>query len=352
VSGVVFCFAPQSLKERAYRLRDAAAAHGIRSADGLCVARYDRGPNEPTSMAIDSDQLVKPAKKLRKMVGNLSRHPAPGDVHKLRTAARRFEAINEVLPPGDRGGKALMKDVRRCRKRAGKVRDMDVLTRLAAKVHPAGEEECAVQLLEHLGAQRQKYAKRLSAEVRRHRSEMRNGLRDTAEAVAKRIQANGKTSDDSAVGPSAAATATSLAEKLAQPDHFTRENLHPYRVTVKKLRDVLKIASGDTRFSDELARVKDAIDEWHDWEELVSIAQEELEHGTSCRLQTELRRISRNKFDHALAVAQKMRRTYFSPSLPETPRRRTSHRSKTSSSAAPTGAPRAPVWDAIAKLTS
>jgi hypothetical protein len=37
---------------------------------------------------------------------------------------------------------------------------MDVLTSFASTVHPRDENDCAVQLLEHLGAKRRKYAKR------------------------------------------------------------------------------------------------------------------------------------------------------------------------------------------------
>src|SRR6266566_9311375 len=56
------------------------------------------------------------------------------------------------------------------------------------------------------------------------------------------------------------------------------------------------------KFVDDLGKVKDAIGEWHDWEELVGIATEVLSHRTRCGLQSELRRITQKKYDHALSL--------------------------------------------------
>src|SRR5215475_11330055 len=140
-------------------------------------------------MAIDRKRILKPVKKLRKLVKNLNRQPAPEEVHDLRTNTRRFEAAFEALSLDAQGsGKSVisvMKDLRRCRKRAGKVRDMDVLTGYASTVRLTGEEECTVRLLEHLGVQRKKYATKLHGEVRRLRSDLRQDLRRTAAKLAE-----------------------------------------------------------------------------------------------------------------------------------------------------------------------
>jgi hypothetical protein len=56
---------------------------------------------------------------------------------------------------------------------------------------------------------------------------------------------------------------------------------------------------------------KDAIGEWHDWEELIAIADSILDHGSGCRLLRELRTISRRKYEFALSVTNKMRRDYL-----------------------------------------
>jgi len=52
------------------------------------------------------------------------------------------------------------------------------------------------------------------------------------------------------------------------------------------LRDVLQLSDrpGDREFLEKLGEVKDAIGEWHDWEELIAMATQLLDHGTSCKL--------------------------------------------------------------------
>jgi hypothetical protein len=62
---------------------------------------------------------------------------------------------------------------------------------------------------------------------------------------------------------------------------------------VKELRDVLQTAEmkDDEAFVEALGKSKDAIGEWHDWEELIGIA--EVGRGQDCQLMSELKRISR-----------------------------------------------------------
>jgi len=52
---------------------------------------------------------------------------------------------------------------------------------------------------------------------------------------------------------------------------------------------------GNQEFIDTLGAVKDAIGEWHDWEELVTIAAKVLDHGGRCKLMTKLKDISHQK---------------------------------------------------------
>ena len=80
-------------------------------------------------MAIDADRMHKPVRKLRKLLEKMGSQPAAKDVHDLRTSSRRLEASFQALSlDGGRNGRKVLKKVRKIRKRAGKVRDMDVLT--------------------------------------------------------------------------------------------------------------------------------------------------------------------------------------------------------------------------------
>src|SRR5262249_31397974 len=111
------------------------------------------------TMALDLDQLEKPIRKLRKLLKKMPSEPTPKQVHDLSTNARRLEAMLEAIDP-DQNGRRILKQIAKVRKKAGKVRDMDVLTAFAAGLSPDGDEEaCAVRLLEHLGAVRRSNAK-------------------------------------------------------------------------------------------------------------------------------------------------------------------------------------------------
>jgi CHAD domain-containing protein len=294
-------------------------------------------------MALDRNRLLKPVKKLRKLVNQLDRQPTPDNVHDLRTNMRRVEVVFEALSLDSQGrGKLMLKDLDRLRKRAGKVRDMDVLTSYASTVHLHGEKECVVQLLEHLGAQRRKHAKKLYAEVQRRRRALRKEFKRTPATLVKLIGDGSNSSKGRIVAAGAVATAVELTAQLAAPQRLSRESLHPYRLTVKDLRNILQMAAGAARpkFVDDLGEVKDAIGEWHDWEELVSIAQKSLNHGGGCELITELKRVTKRKCEHAMAAVQTLRKEYL----------RSSGRPKKGASATSPKMASAPVWEAIAML--
>lgn len=290
-------------------------------------------------MAIDHARLIKPVKKLRKLLKKLSADPALEEVHDLRTTGRRFEAALTSMALEDAGiSKSALKELGRLRKRAGKVRDMDVLTELAAAVRPKGEDECHIRLLEHLGARRKKQAGKLHVEVKRHRSALRKELDRASSRMTKLLVGKGAGPGDSAAA-NAAATAVRLAAQLAAPARLNRTNLHAYRLKIKELQNILNTAETTSRprFVEDLGAVKDAIGKWHDCDELVGIASKLLDHGGQCLLLAELKRIAERKYDHALGLALKLRKTYL----------QNAGRKRKNTSA---GAPRPVVWEAMAGL--
>ena len=291
-------------------------------------------------MAVKQTRLVKPVKKLRKLLSKLDRDPPPEQVHDLRTSARRVEAAFKALALDDAGiPKSVVKELRRLRKRAGKVRDMDVLTEFVASVHPKGEEECHVRLLEHLGAQRQRQAGKLYAELKRLRPGVRKELDDASLRMTRVLRRKSGGPADSVV-TNAAARALKLCVQLAAPPRLDKTNLHPYRLKVKELQNVLLMADAPSRprFVQDLGSVKDAIGEWHDWEELVGIASMLVDHRGNCLLLTEIKGIAERKYDHALSLSLKLRKTYLQSSAPK-------RKDLTNASV-----PRAPVWEAVARL--
>jgi CHAD domain-containing protein len=105
-------------------------------------------------LALNRNRLLKPARKLRKLVNKIDSKASPDEVHDLRTNTRRFEAAFEVLTLDLHSmGTSVLKKLAHCRKRAGKVRDLGVLTGYTSTVHLQGEDNCETRLLEHTGGQ-------------------------------------------------------------------------------------------------------------------------------------------------------------------------------------------------------
>jgi len=78
--------------------------------------------------------------------------------------------------------------------------------------------------------------------------------------------------------------------------------------------------ANDDPFVKSLGEVKDAIGEWHDWEELIFIAKDVLDHGPKCQLLRDLKGNCRVKYEHALRLTENMRKKYLGPSKRRTPR--------------------------------
>jgi len=261
-------------------------------------------------MPVDVDRIQKSVRKIRKFVKKAPTQPTPEQVHDLRTNTRKLESALHALSLDSNGDEQrLLKSVKRIRRRAGKIRDMDVLTANVCSVKVNSGGDCEVQLLEHLGAQRHKYAKKLHSTVLKESAVLKRTLqREVAE-----LDALMEDSKPEQAAAQAGARALELASQLTDPPRLNRSNLHPYRLKVKELRYVLQMAenNGQAEFVKDLDEVKDSIGEWHDWEELIAIAADVLDHGSGCRLQQELKRISESKYEHALALATKLRKTYL-----------------------------------------
>jgi hypothetical protein len=62
-------------------------------------------------------------------------------------------------------------------------------------------------------------------------------------------------------------------------------------------------------FVKKLGEVKDAIGEWHDWEDLRAIAAETVNSGPQSKLARQLKKITHEKLDKALLITNHMRKT-------------------------------------------
>lgn len=266
-------------------------------------------------MPLDINRVHKSIAPVDKFLKEAPKDPTPEKVHDLRTSTRRLESALEALKIAKkRTKKRLLQNLALLRKRSGKLRDMDVLTAHTMSIKPDhAEQECVVELLEHLGANRSKQAKKLRKTAAKVGSRLREDLESLSKKLKKLARKQRQKGNVNVSNSQKTSALTEFAAQLHSPAHLNKSNLHSYRVRVKELRYVLQLseeAQAD-RFVSALGEVKDAIGEWHDWEELVAIASEVLEHGAQCKLVQQLKRTATQKFEKALSVTNKMRNTYF-----------------------------------------
>ena len=255
------------------------------------------------TMAFDLDRVQKDIRELRKFLKRGLKHTTPQQIHSLRTQLRRFEAAMQVLAldsnPNER---RLLSKLAKFRRRAGKVRDLDVLTGYAAGVKMIEEDDCQVQLLESLGAKHAQQNRRLRSFAVRHGESLRRRLKRTARHL--KTLSEGSLIDDTAPGYTMLLELR-LQRELTAKTRLTRNNLHPYRLKVKELRFMLQMEDhpSDRQLIETLGAMKDAIGEWHDWQQLLTIAREQLSHGSECRLVPLYEATADQRLKRALLVA-------------------------------------------------
>lgn len=270
--------------------------------------------------------MLKPLQKVHKALGHPSRHLTPEGVHKLRTQCYRVESMLRALSlDEDRDGAQLLEAIEPIRKRAGKVRDMDVLIGLAATLPKEIACESFIQLVEDLGIRHDQYLGKLEKTLYRQRGKARRELKRCTKAIGKELAAS--KSDAAGQWRRNAVTHTlDLSSELAGWPMLRTDNLHPFRLKVKELRYVLQLSSdSDRNFIDALGEVKDAIGEWHDWSELAAVAAEVLGNHSQDSFSKRVASVVQGKLHHAFTVATHLRRRYFDMPLAKHHGRRTRH---------------------------
>jgi CHAD domain-containing protein len=267
-------------------------------------------------MPLDIERVHKPIRRLRNFFKKAPKAPSAKKIHDLRTSTRRLQAEVGALGLGaKKNERRLLEGLERVRKRAGKIRDIDVLTGYLLNLNGDQEQQCRVKLVEDFGARREKQAAKLRKIVLKSGPELRRRLKRTLSKMDKLVDASDRPRGNSSRQGPAEATARALriATELKAPARLNQTNLHPYRLKVKELRYVLQLSDkvDQQEFVDKLGEVKDAIGEWHDWGELMAIATETLDHGAECRLIPYLKTITEEKYNRALALANEMREKFI-----------------------------------------
>lgn len=201
--------------------------------------------------------------------------PKPRTVHKLRTTIRKVEALfPEDAAAATRAERRVRKQLARLRRRAGKVRDVDVHRHVLAGLDVDGAAATAREVVtDALAKARAKREKKLVRTLGEERD--RGIVKRLREVVGSAVVAPHAHDE----GRVLAAVIDDFAQALAEAAPLGAETLHDFRIRTKRLRYVAESAlpgANAARAVAELKRVQDAIGGWHDWMTLIERARKAL----------------------------------------------------------------------------
>ena len=231
----------------------------------------------------------------------LSSKLGPESVHRFRTSARRLQTLLEdIAPKRDRHQKKLVKLLGRIRKRAGKVRDLDVqLTTLRAlrlPQDPRRKTQFSHDLIEQRSRAEKKLKKTLTDE--------------TVREIRKRLKRAGKDFD-----PATAADPLTVARQILDPvatvqSPLTEDLLHQHRILTKRARYATELATDSPEAAillGQLKHLQDILGDWHDWLLLTRSASERLGAVHESSLVAALHNVTGAKFRGAVALLSSKR---------------------------------------------
>ncbi len=266
-------------------------------------------------MPIDRQRNQTLLRRLSRLLKQAADKPQAETVHHLRTSARRIESLLQALSPEpDKNQRRLLKELARVRRRAGRVRDMDVQMGLLRGLkigHDSRRKERLMRVLSDARSRREK--KMVSALDKATVRAIRRRLQKAAQKLSL-FQEPPSMAGELDVARPFDPVATALREfmRVARAQGALREdNLHAYRLETKHVRYVAEMAGEDgtaLKIVAELKRMQDAIGEWHDWLELTECAQKELPDAPESPLMAALQNVTRAKFRDALLVCTEARK--------------------------------------------
>lgn len=275
----------------------------VNAATGRSTSNEQLG--RPRRAAQTIDPVERHAEDIVRLVKGMEAKSKPREVHQLRTTIRRFETF---LPDDGsdtpRAERKVRKQLDRLRKRAGKVRDVDVHLKALSGL-PRALEAARNEVRDALRKGREKRQKRL---LRALASERDRGLvKRLREVVGHPSAARVSTADPEQV---LATVLERFRRSLAAATPLSRDNLHDFRIATKRLRYLAETAAPSAAAGTavtELKRVQDAIGAWHDWLTLCAEAAAVLDDDSSALL-TAIRARVDVQLEKALATTTRVGR--------------------------------------------
>jgi len=238
-------------------------------------------------------------RKLERDLVRLSSEETPKNVHSFRTGTRRVETLlKELIPERSRNQKKLLSALGRIRKRAGKVRDLDVQLAALRSLKVPQQPRRKTQLMHSLIELRAEQEKKLRKSV----------TKDEVREIRKRLQRTAKNLNLKASRDPLAVARKMLAQVPHSDGPLTEDLLHQYRILAKRARYAAEFAPKSpeaNRFIAELKRAQDAVGNWHDWFTLMQTAAQHLGDVGESSLVAVLHNVTGAKFRNAVAALPK-----------------------------------------------
>jgi CHAD domain-containing protein len=252
-------------------------------------------------MPIEQERVRFVFARLRRELSKLAAEPQARDIHDFRTYSRRLQTLlGELSSAPGRSEKKLLKSLTRLRRRAGRVRDLDVqlaaLRSLKTSQEPRRKTELASVLAENRRQQEKRWHRALDRkslrELRRRLKKAEAGLRLRQNRDPLRLAAQRFANASREQGP------------------ITEDILHAYRMAAKRARYLAEFAPKSVKREQlirRLRRVQDALGDWHDWLVLTLSAEKRFGGVRESSLVAVLRNLTQAKFRHAVQVLNTVR---------------------------------------------
>jgi CHAD domain-containing protein len=281
-------------------------------------------------MAIAGERVRAVFKKVARDLSNLASEQRAENVHSFRTSTRRLQTLlEELVAERDRNQKKLLKLLDGIRRRAGKVRNVDVQLAALRSVKIAQEPRRKTQLTQTLLELRTKHEKKLRKAL----------TKDSVREIEKRVQraaddARSKVKLEAARDPllvARAILARAVHSKDGSKAALDEKSLHERRILIKRARYTAEFAPKSAEAAQlisQLQRLQDAIGNWHDWQSLTDTAEERLGDMRQSSLVVALHNTTGGKLRSAMAAltastAAPPTPPKTSPAIPPRPRKAT-----------------------------
>jgi CHAD domain-containing protein len=257
------------------------------------------------SMSIDRKRGRVVFEKLERDLLKLSAKLRPQNVHGFRTGTRRLQILLiELAPHPDRRDKKLLKSLGRIRRRAGKLRDLDVqltaLRSFKSPREPRRKTQLVNQLIEMRDRQEKKLRKMLDKATLRD-------LRKQLKRAARSFHSD-QCRDPLSVARNMLGSMTGTAAPV------DAAVLHQYRICTKRARYAAEFATPSPesqQFIAGIKRVQDALGDWHDWLTLTENARKHLGEVRESALVAELHNLTGAKFRQAVSSLSRLPQKSF-----------------------------------------